>query len=467
MNTIFSNNVSSLILETVDILAAPGTSRKRITAALRRSCAFFGFRLGFVYEPNQMNVFELKEHVGRQSSVLPQSFESGVFSNAQLKLLRSKKPLYISKSKENSQAELSFLYTFGARSLFLCPLLDGEKNLICLVGMMGAKQGAEYTPDHLSAMSRVMHLTANALADRIYRKKIKFSHMTMQNIIDNTGIDIYVNDFHTHEILYVNKSMAAPYGGEQSFIGKKCYEALYKNQKGQCAYCPQEKLVDDYGNPADVYCWDYQRPFDGSWFRVFSAAFQWIDGRIAHVVSSVDITESKQNEEHIRRMANYDTLTNLPNRRKLIEDCNDRISSNSESGFMLFLDLDGFKQVNDTYGHHSGDQLLKAVGEFFESMERTKGNTYRHGGDEFVILLDHITHEGTRQVARDILKRFSQPWQLEECSVTCETSIGISHYPTDGTHAEVLLRVADNVMYDVKRNGKGAARFAGEKEYIK
>lgn len=466
MNTKFSDGVSSLIVKTVDILAASGASRKRITKALRCSCSFFGFQRGFVYEPNQMNVFELKEHVGRRTGTLPESFQAGVFSQAQLKMLRAKKPLYIEKHKTNTAAEQAFLHIFGARSLFLYPFLDGEKNLICLVGMMGATQYFVNTEENITAIARVLHLTANALADRVYRRKIKFAHITMQNIMNNTGIDIYVNDYETHEVLYVNKSMAAPYGGEKSFIGKKCYEALYENQSAPCTYCPQSKLIDESGTPSGVYCWDYQRPFDGAWFRVFSAAFHWLDGRIAHVVSSVDITESKHTEEYIRRMANYDTLTNLPNRRKLIADCNERIDSNVSSGFMLFLDLDSFKPVNDTYGHHVGDQLLKKVSDFFESMDRTRGNTYRHGGDEFVILLDHITHEGTRQVARDILKRFALPWELDDCTVICETSIGISHYPTDGTHAEVLLRVADSMLYDVKRNGKGMARFAGEEEYI-
>ncbi len=88
-----------------------------------------------------------------------------------------------------------------------------------------------------------------------------------------------------------------------------------------CDFCPQPKLVDQHGEPSKIYSWDYQRPFDGAWFRVLSGTFRWLDGRLAHVVSSVDITENKNNEALIARLANYDPLTNLPNRRKLMADC--------------------------------------------------------------------------------------------------------------------------------------------------
>ena len=112
--------------------------------------------------------------------------------------------------------------------------------------------------------------------------------------------DIYVNSFDSHDMLYANESMAAPYGGIEHFEGKKCWQALYKDKTGECEFCPKKHLIDENGQPTKVYSWDYQRPFDKCWFRVFSAAFAWIDGQIAHVITSVDINHQKTIEEELR-----------------------------------------------------------------------------------------------------------------------------------------------------------------------
>ena len=101
-------------------------------------------------------------------------------------------------------------------------------------------------------------------------------------------------------MLYANASMAAPYGGIRHFEGKKCWQALYTDKTGECEFCPKRHLIDENGQPTRVYSWDYQRPFDKCWFRVFSAAFPWIDGQMAHVITSVDIDHQKKIEEELR-----------------------------------------------------------------------------------------------------------------------------------------------------------------------
>lgn len=118
--------------------------------------------------------------------------------------------------------------------------------------------------------------------------------------MNNMGVDIYVNSFDSHDMLYANESMAAPYGGIEHFEGKKCWQALYTDKTGECEFCPKRHLIDENGLPTKVYSWDYQRPFDKCWFRVFSAAFAWIDGQMAHVITSVDIDHQKKIEEELR-----------------------------------------------------------------------------------------------------------------------------------------------------------------------
>ncbi|MEA5003896.1 MAG: GGDEF domain-containing protein, partial [Christensenella sp.] len=257
------------------------------------------------------------------------------------------------------------------------------------------------------------------------------------------------------------------------FMGqKKCWEALFPGQIGPCDFCPQEKLIDEQGAPTKVYSWDYQRPFDGSWFRVFSAAFVWVDGRLAHVVSSADITENKRNEAMIEKLANYDQLTGLPNRRMLIRECEGRIdkATATEQGYLLFFDIDGFKAINDNFGHDEGDEFLIQLGKFFSSIPMIGDSIYRNGGDEFVAVLggEAITKANIRSLVGFIHERFKKPWKLKTGEIYCSASIGVSCYPEDGTTAEELLKKADMAMYQVKKAGGKGMCFGYEiKDTIK
>ena len=121
------------------------------------------------------------------------------------------------------------------------------------------------------------------IAVREYKEREVRASNTLGSIMNNMGVDIYVNSFDSHDMLYANASMAAPYGGIKHFEGKKCWQALYTDKTGECEFCPKR----------------HQRPFDQCWFRVFSAAFPWIDGQMAHVITSVDIDHQKKIEEEL------------------------------------------------------------------------------------------------------------------------------------------------------------------------
>ncbi len=462
------NTLDVLLLKTASLLDANLPSPQSIQEVLKEVGTVFNLNGGFVYEPNRHNVFELQEAYNKTSFPLCPSFHLDSFNPQQNQQLCFGKIIYIHKNDSNTLSELGFLSVFHAHTLVLLPIVDANNTLIGLVGLLDSIVDAVLLERELSTIQKILRAVSAHIANRVYQRKIEYSRLTLESILDNTGIDIYVNDFENHDILYVNKSMAAPYGGMHYFAGKKCFEALYNNRQEPCTYCPQKRLIDKKGNPTKVYSWDYQRPFDGSWFRVFSTAFQWMDGRLAHIVSSVDITENKRNEYIIKRMANYDSLTKLPNRRKLLADCNLRFGSpHAGNGYLLFLDLDGFKAINDTLGHQAGDSLLRMIGDFFEENESTNGNSYRYGCDEFVMLFDNISKKEVTRILKKILKRFAQPWKVNAQDVLCEASIGIAQYPEDGNTADQLLAVADATMYMVKRSGKGAACFAGDTQYIK
>ncbi|NOQ14978.1 MAG: PAS domain S-box protein [Methyloprofundus sp.] len=190
------------------------------------------------------------------------------------------------------------------------------------------------------------------------------------------------------------------------------------------------------------------------------------EGHLQHYVSvASDITHLKKQEANLEQLAYNDALTGLPNRRLL----NDRMQQalvlakrHEKLVAVCYLALDGFKPINDNYGHKAGDQVLIETAERLQLSVRTGDTVSRLGGDEFVLLiLDlHNTNELEQIIAR-VLQTISQPYKLsvDAVSVSVSVSIGIALYPEDNSEAETLLRHADQAMYIAKRGGKNCYHF--------
>jgi diguanylate cyclase (GGDEF)-like protein/PAS domain S-box-containing protein len=188
------------------------------------------------------------------------------------------------------------------------------------------------------------------------------------------------------------------------------------------------------------------------------------DGQTAgSVLVFRDITRTRALAEQIAHLAEHDSLTGLPNRLLLNDRLNHAIAAASRNaGLMavLFLDLDGFKHINDSLGHSTGDKLLQSVAERLQHCVRTPDTVSRQGGDEFVVLLTDIRHaEDAAVTARRILKSVMEPQIVESSELHVTASIGISIYPNDGVNAETLLKNADAAMYQAKESGRHSYRF--------
>jgi len=177
-----------------------------------------------------------------------------------------------------------------------------------------------------------------------------------------------------------------------------------------------------------------------------------------------DISERKQAEERIRQLAYYDTLTGLPNRLMLLGNLNQALllaKHHHRSIAIMFLDLDGFKQINDTLGHDVGDELLKAVATRLAASLRQGDEVSRQGGDEFIVVLTEIKHpQDAALVAEKILRTFEKPFQIRNHRIHITSSIGIALYPVDGPdNADDLMKKADTAMYAAKAAGKNRFQF--------
>lgn len=452
----------ALFVTLAEILAEKQRSAENITKYIQLVCESFTFDCGCVYEADQDGNFCLKEQYSFKEYPFQSHFTLDAIAPQLRQDLAETLLLCLDKSQAKASHEQNLLQFFGAQSLILAPVVDEEFRIYGFIIFLNVRVANPILPEAMPSLQFIVNIIERQISVRVYRNKLGFAQHSLENILDNAGVDIYVNDFYTHEILYANASMVAPYGGKKKFIGNKCWEMLFPGQQGPCEFCPQTKLIDEAGNPTRVYSWNYQRPFDGAWFRVFSSSFRWIDGRLAHVVSSADITENKQKEAIIHYMANYDALTELPNRRMLVSEYRRRITAtrSGDRSYLLFFDIDGFKAVNDNFGHDAGDEFLIQLGKFFSSIPMLKDAIYRNGGDEFVALIgDNVTADHIRNLANFIHERFTKPWELKTGPIFCNTSIGVACFPEDGLTAEELINKADQAMYQIKKSGGGRLGF--------
>ncbi|MBX7493291.1 EAL domain-containing protein [Qipengyuania sp. 1NDW9] len=179
--------------------------------------------------------------------------------------------------------------------------------------------------------------------------------------------------------------------------------------------------------------------------------------------TATDITEEYRSEEEASRLAKFDSLTGLANRHRMeqrIDSTLHAFRSAKRAAALLMLDLDRFKQVNDTLGHAAGDQLLQQVAERLNGVISSRGEIGRLGGDEFQILVPDMDDRGELgEMAKKIIQIISQPYSVEEgrCSIGC--SVGIAIAPYDGVEREELTRAADLALYASKNGGRGQFRF--------
>lgn len=177
-----------------------------------------------------------------------------------------------------------------------------------------------------------------------------------------------------------------------------------------------------------------------------------------------EVHERAQAERSATRLALHDPLTGLPNRRQLSEDFQASLQNRSDTDsdiFVLVLDLDCFKPVNDIHGHEVGDKVLVATAGRLRSLcNRIKAKAVRLGGDEFVVVVSSARdNDAVEQLAKEIIQELRAPIYIAERRLTLGASIGIAHYPQDGGTIDELLRAADIAMYEAKRSGQNTWRF--------
>ncbi|HEX8960397.1 MAG TPA: EAL domain-containing protein [Geobacteraceae bacterium] len=283
-----------------------------------------------------------------------------------------------------------------------------------------------------------------------------------RSLIDNIDFGFTLID-ENHRILMTNASQARMFNRDEAeFIGKECFREL-AGQEVACPACPGTIAMKS-GKPAVLEKEGIKH--DGTRFTVRIKAFPIFDPdgaarKFCEVVE--DITERKRVADEIQQLAYYDTLTGLPNRTLLKDRLQQLLAHAQRHGErvgVIFLDLDRFKEVNDTQGHAIGDELLKAAARRLTKSVRATDTVARLGGDEFVIVISEINHEqDVTHIAQKIMRSLQPPFLLEGKEIFSTASMGIALFPLDGSNAGSLLRSADTAMYAAKENGRNNYQF--------
>jgi diguanylate cyclase (GGDEF)-like protein/PAS domain S-box-containing protein len=295
------------------------------------------------------------------------------------------------------------------------------------------------------------------------RKAAEQQVLLASKVLDTVTEGVVITDPH-NRIIFVNPAFTTITEYTRDEVLGRDPSFLQSGRHGPDFYGNMWQVLKDTGH------WEGE-----IWNRRKSGAFyaEWVSinalrdagGAITNFVAVFsDITHRKEDEARIWRQANYDALTGLPNRSLFLDRLDQAVrqSKREKRRFaLLFLDLDGFKAVNDTLGHAAGDVLLQETAARLQDCVRATDTLARLAGDEFVVILDGVHDRGDpAKVARKILGVLAQPYELEAGTASVRASIGVALFPDDAADGPELIRRADAAMYAVKRRGKNDVLFA-------
>ena len=298
---------------------------------------------------------------------------------------------------------------------------------------------------------RLFEAVDKSLQLRSLETALRSSKAKTETILESIGDAFFALDGQGR-FTYVNRKAEEHFGQcREELLGRVFLTVFPEYQPGQHAF--QEAMATQEN-----------RSFE----HFIAPLHRWLDVRVFPLDDGIsvylrDITETKLAEAQIRQLAFYDKLTGLPNRALMQERLTSAILRRRRIGgrcAVLFLDLDGFKNINDSLGHETGDKVLQEVAKRLRACIRDSDTAARLGGDEFIVLLEGFDPpENIHSVTHRILLAMAQEFHLHDVTLCVTASIGISFYPDDGETVEDLLKTADTAMYHGKKRGRNTYQF--------
>lgn len=298
-------------------------------------------------------------------------------------------------------------------------------------------------------LKNISNLISTVLTRVQTEKKLKTIQRTCETVLDNIDSYIFASHPETSAIIFANRAFRNLFGS--NCLGKDSNDYISLRNAA-----PHEtKIFGDGIASAIRYELELERT--GKWLSVTRELVPWVDGQIVNLVNCHDITVKKQYEDRITRLAYMDHLTDLPNRygcdavlRRSLADS----QRTGEPGYLLFIDLDDFKVVNDCYGHDFGDGVLISFAQYVRSLFSPDNHVFRFGGDEFVIIINQCRTAKLHSYLDQMLARSQHAWASRGKAFHCTLSVGAVEFPAYGDEPGTLLKKADIAMYQAKKKGK-------------
>ncbi len=281
------------------------------------------------------------------------------------------------------------------------------------------------------------------------------SKTQIKSILDASPIGVSISRYYDGKIIYVNSTLADMWGGpEEELLGTDSIDYYHNKDDIQWVI---NKLR--HHRPVTNHEMEMNRA-DGStvWFQVNMVA-TWVDDTRVILTWFNDISEIRRARFQLKHMATHDSLTGLANRMRFNEFMEEALTRSrrlNKPGSLLYLDLDGFKAVNDSYGHNMGDFLLQQVAKRLTSTLRETDFVARLGGDEFAVVIEALSEQvRPQQVAKKILHSIREPYENDGNRAKIGVSIGIAYFGPELMGLKAITRCADSAMYRAKHGGKG------------
>ncbi|MCW5876029.1 MAG: EAL domain-containing protein [Anaerolineales bacterium] len=295
---------------------------------------------------------------------------------------------------------------------------------------------------------------------RRVQEALRVSEGKYRTLFEHAVDSIFIIDVETRKILDVNQVAADRLGYTREQLQHMTIDDIYP--PNELARNPE--IVQKIHESGHLTFERIHIRKDGSTMPVeVSSTITEQDGRRVYQSIARDITQRKLAEEELQRLANYDSLTGVANRFLFIDRVSQAIQAARREGAMLavlFLDLDGFKAINDAFGHKHGDTLLQVMARRIIQNVRKGDTVARLGGDEFAILMEGIHSAAeVEPVVQKIVASVSQPFVFQEIEAFITCSAGVSIFPADGEDPDTLIQNADRAMYASKSDGKSNYRF--------
>ena len=363
--------------------------------------------------------------------------------------------MYISEDvdKIEPDEDRELLKRQGIKSLAIVTLYDKDRPL-GYVGFDDCEKKRKWSHLDIQFLKSVSSVLSLLIKRRNTEEELNRAHNIFNIISDNSGDIIYAVSVEDCTVKYVSKSMADVLNTTtDELLHKPCWQVFQKGKEGVCDFCPMPILEKEDNKGS--YVWDHTNSITKRSYLMRSNLVNWVDGEKVHLVTATDITERIKNEQELKRIASRDAMTGVYNREwggKLLADL---FAENKKKGSLCFIDVDGLKHTNDTFGHDAGDELLKNIVNILSSHIKEDEIMCRWGGDEFLIWFERTPGE-----AKAVLKKAQAEMKkindMEKRRYKLSFSYGVKPFIKEKASTfDNIVTQADELMYKNKMHKRG------------